>query len=330
MSQPAFIDMPRAMLRVVAVTLFGSLFSSAALSQDFPTRPINIVVPYAAGGSSDVVARLFAQKLGEQFGQAVVVLNKPGAGATIGTGFAAQRGQLGYTALLADNAQTVAPALYTKLTYDSVNDFRVAGFIGQATTLLLASKASGLQSVQDVKDRAAKNPGSTTIGTGNGSPSHLISELFQMKSKARLQVVPYKGASAALADLLAGHIDLVFTNPASASQYLDSGKLTVLGQTGEQRDARFPNVPTFKESGIEDLNVAYWFAMLLPSDTPPDVQARWRKEMAAALASPEVKTKLDSLGISQIAMSPEAAQNLIHDEAALWSKVSDAAGLRVQ
>lgn len=304
-----------------------ALFSPAALSQGFPSHAINLVVPYAAGGSSDVVARLMAQKLGERFGQSVVVENKPGAGATIGTGFAARTGQEGYTALLADNAQTIAPAMYRKLPFDAVKDFTPAGFIGQASAILFASTASGFKTVGDVLDRAKKEPGSATIGTGNGSPSHLISELFQIKSGAKLQIVPYKGASEALNDLLAGHIDLVFTNPASAAQYLDSGRIVALAQTGEKRDPRFPNLPTFKEAGVKDLDAGYWFALLLPADTPADVQARWRKETAAVLALPDVKAKLDSLGINQVGMTPAAAQAMIEREAGLWKNVVEAAGI---
>jgi len=312
-----------------ALLALAAMFApSAALSQTFPERPINIIVPYSAGGSSDVVARLIALKLGEQFGQSVVVENKPGAGATIGTAHAARRGQGGYVALLADNAQTVAPAMYQTLSYDAINDFWPVGFVGQARAMLFASTASGLKSVQDVRERAIKSPETVTIGTGNGSPSHLISELFQIRAGAKLQIVPYKGAAASLSDLLAGHIDLVFTNPASASQYIGSGKIIVLGQTGEQRDPKFPDVPTFKESGIADMDAMYWFALLLPSDTPADIKARWRKELEIALSSPEVSEKLAGLGINKADMTSDQTQALIEQEAATWKTVARSAGLK--
>ncbi|WP_144630442.1 Bug family tripartite tricarboxylate transporter substrate binding protein [Bordetella genomosp. 13] len=320
----------RSIIQRAALAVAIATASPFAVAQGFPSHAINLVVPYAPGGSSDVVARLMAQKLSEQFGQSVVVENKPGAGATIGTAYVAQPGHGGYVALLADNAQTTAPAMYTKLSYDPVKDFSVAGFVGQASALLFASKNSGLASVQDVLDKSRAKPRSLTIGTGNGSPSHLISELFQIKSGAQLQVVPYKGASAALNDLLAGHIDMVFTNPASAAQYLEGGRLTVLGQTGDKRDPRFANVPNFKDSGIKNLDVAYWFAVLLPADTPADIKARWRKEVDVALNSPEVKAKLDSLGINQTGMTPAAAESLIKDEAVLWKQVVKEAGIKAE
>ena len=317
--------------RILGGTLLGlasMLASAPSFSQAFPERPISIVVPYAAGGSSDVVARLLAAKLAEQFGQAVVVENKPGAGSTIGTAHAARRGQGGHLALLADNGQTVAPAMYQKLPYDAINDFWPVGFVGQARAMLFASTASGLRNVQELRERAIKNPKTLTIGTGNGSPSHLISELFQIRANAKLQIVPYKGAAASLNDLLAGHIDLVFTNPASASQYIGTGRINLLGQSGDQRDPKFPDVPTFKEMGVNDMNAMYWFALILPSDTPADIKARWRKELDIALASPEISAKLTGLGINKVDMTPDQTQEFIRQEAATWKSVAQSAGLK--
>ncbi|WP_442596879.1 Bug family tripartite tricarboxylate transporter substrate binding protein [Parapusillimonas sp. JC17] len=312
--------------------LAGAALFFAAIApghgQTFPSQPINMVVPYAAGGSSDFVARLLAQKLGEKFGQPVVVENRAGAGATIGTGLAARKGQNGYVALLADNAQTTAPALYKNLPYDSVDDFSVVGFVGKASVMLFANSNAGIKNVQDLIDRARKQPGTITIGTGHGSPSHLITEYFQLKSDIKLSVVPYKGAALALNDLLAGHIDLVFTNPASAAPHLKGGRIVPLAQTGDKRDERFPDLPTFRESGVQGFDVSYWFALLIPADTPADAKEKWRQALSAVLADPEVKEKFTAAGLSPYELDSEQARQTMREEVRRWEEVVKVAKLQ--
>jgi len=324
----SFLRRLRRVPQAMAAALAMLASSAPAGAQEFPSRPVHMVVPYTAGGSSDSVARLISQKLTEQFGQSVVVENKAGAGATIGTAYAARKGQEGYVALLADNAQTVAPTMYSSLPYDAIGDFHVVGLIGEASAMLFASQASGLKSVQDVLEQSRKQPGSLTIGTGNGSPSHLITELFQIKSGAKLQIVPYKGASAALADLLAGHIDLVFTNPASGAQHLKSGKIALLAQSGRKRDPRFPDAPTFDQAGVAGLDAKYWFAVLVPADTPEPAKERWHRALDAVLAMPDVAAKLDEMGISPSRMTPAQALAMIEQEARLWKEVAQTAGIK--
>lgn len=258
----------------------------------------------------------------------MVVENRAGAGATIGTGLAARKGQNGYVALLADNAQTTAPALYKNLSYDSVDDFSVVGFVGRASVMLFANSGAGIKSVQDLIERAKSRPGTITIGTGHGSPSHLITEYFQLKSGIQLSVVPYKGASLALNDLLAGHIDLVFTNPASAAPHLKGGRIVALAQTGDQRDARFPDLPTFRESGVQGFDVSYWFALLIPADTPADARQKWRQALAAVLADPEVKEKFAAAGLSPYDLDPEQARQTMREEVRQWEEVVKVAKLQ--
>jgi len=299
----------------------------AVCAETFPSRPVNMVVPYSAGGSSDFVARLLAQKLSEHVGQPVVVENRAGAGATIGTGLAATKGREGYTLLLADNAQTTAPALYRDLPYDSVRDFSVVGFVGRAEAMLFANKKLGVNNVEELISVAKSKPGTITIGTGNGSPSHLITEFFKSKAGVNLTVVPYKGASLALSDLLAGHIDLVFTNPASAAPLLKGDQIIPLAQTGATRDKRFANVPTFEESGVKGFDVNYWFALLVPEDTPPSAKAKWTEALNAALADPEVKTKFAAAGLSPYDIDSDKAQAVLLAEVERWKDVVKQAGI---
>lgn len=309
-----------ALIAGLAVTL-------SAHADGYPTRPVNLIVPYSAGGSSDAVARLIGQNLGEVLNQSFVVENRAGAGATIGTAYAGRRGQEGYTLLLADNAQAVAPAMFGQLSYDAVRDFAMAGFIGDSRVMLFASKSSGITSLQDLLQKAKAQPGKFAIGTGQGSPSHLMTELFQARAGVKLQVIPYKGASAALADLMAGHIDLVLSNPASGAPYASSGKISVLAQSGEKRDARFADVPTFAESGIANFDAKYWFALLAPSDTPAPALEKLKAALQASLKNPTVRQKLDELGIDALDPATAGGMEKVQAESVLWKNVVATSGI---
>lgn len=316
-----------ALALMTALAMVGHAHAQSQ-ADTFPSKPINMIVPYAAGGSSDFVARLLAQKLGEHFGKAVVVESRAGAGATIGTGAAAQKGQGGHIALLADNAQTSAPALYESLPYDSINDFAVVGFVGKAAVMLFSNQQLGVKDTRELIEKAKANPSTITIGTGHGSPSHLITEYFNIQAGVDLTVVPYKGSALALNDLLAGHIDLVFTNPASAATLMNGERIVPLGQTGDTRDPRFPNMPTFKEQGVNDFEVNYWFALLVPADTPEPALEKWREALAAVLADKEVQEKFDAAGLSPYDVEPQEAKKILEDELQRWQDVVKAAKLQ--
>jgi tripartite-type tricarboxylate transporter receptor subunit TctC len=319
--------------RFVALACAAALLPvlpAAAQSTDFPQKQITIVVPYTAGGSSDAVARLLGKQLSEQLGQPVVVDNRAGAGATLGTGLVAKSAPDGYTVLLADNAQTTAPSLYPQLPYDAVSSFRAIGMVGVAPAMLFSGQQSKLHSVKDLVEAQKGRPDGFTIGVGAGSPSHLISELFQMRSKLKLQMVPYKGASQAAIDVLGGQIDLIFTNPASAGQHLRSGKMSALGISGNQRHPAFPDVPTFKEQGVEGMDVAYWFALLMPAGVPEAVAQKWEKELATALATPAVGRALTELGITKSDLAPAQMQRFLAQDRATWANVVKTSGMKLQ
>ena len=316
-----------------AVAASGVLASLAAptCAADFPQKPITIVVPYTPGGSSDSIARLLGKKLSEQFGQPVVVENKPGAGATIGTGYVAKAPADGYTVLLADNAQTTAPALYQNLPYDAVSSFKAIGMVGIAPAMLFAGEQTKLRSIKDMRDDRERSKTGFTIGVGSGSPSHLIAELFQFQSKINLQLIPYKGASQAAADVLGGQVALLFSNPASGAQYIQSGRMNAIGITGTQRLASFPEVATFREQGVTGLEkVSYWFALLAPAGLPSDVSQKWEKALAEALAAPDVARTLTGLGITGLDMTPAQMQSFMTEDRDTWSKVAKDAGVKLQ
>ena len=317
-------------IRTWAAAAIAVLAASSVHASDFPRKQITIIVPYTAGGSSDGVARLIGKALSEQMGQPVIVDNRPGAGATIGTGLVAKAPADGYTVLLADNAQTTAPSLYSQLPYDAVTSFRGIGIVGVTPAMLFSSLNSKLRSVKDMQEAQARNPQGFTIGVGSGSPSHLISELFQAQSKLKLQLIPYKGASQAATDVLGGQIDMIFTNPASAGQHAKSGKMNVVGVTGTQRHPAFPDVPTFKEQGIPGLDsVSYWFALLAPAALPPEVSQKWEKEFATAIASPAVSRGLAEIGITKSDLTPAQLQKFLSDDRAVWANVVKNAGIKL-
>jgi tripartite-type tricarboxylate transporter receptor subunit TctC len=310
-----------------AALMAGLAASLNAYADDYPGKPVNLIVPYAAGGSSDALARLIGQKMGEILKQSFVVENRAGAGATIGTAYAGRRGQEGYTLLLADNAQAVAPAMFSQLSYDAIGDFSMVGFIGDSRVMLFASNTSGITSLDDLLHKAKAQPGKFSIGTGQGSPSHLMTELFQVRAGIKLQVIPYKGASAALADLMAGHIDLVLSNPASGAPYSSSGKISILAQSGEKRDTRFTGVPTFADSGIASFDVSYWFALLAPSDIPTPALEKLKAALQAALKDPGVRQKLDELGIDALDPRTAGGMEKVRAESALWKNVVSTSGI---
>jgi tripartite-type tricarboxylate transporter receptor subunit TctC len=318
-----------ASLLVMAAAVY-TVLPGTSHAADFPQKAITIIVPYTAGGSSDAVARLLGKQLSEQMGQPVVVENKPGAGATLGTALVAKAPPDGYTVLLADNAQTTAPSLYAQLPYDAVGSFRAIGMVGIAPAMLFSSQQSNLRSVKDMVEAQKKQPTGFTIGVGSGSPSQLISELFQIQSRLKLQMVPYKGASQAAIDVLGGQIDLIFTNPASAGQYAKSGKMHAIGVSGTQRHPAFPDVATFKEQGVEGMNASYWFALLMPAGVPESVAQTWEKELAAALASAPVSRTLTELGIGKVDMTPAQMQRFLAEDKATWANVVKTSGLKLQ
>jgi tripartite-type tricarboxylate transporter receptor subunit TctC len=321
--------------RTAAACVIGAIaalavFGGTACAAGFPDKPITIIVPYTAGGSSDALARLLGKQLSEQLGQPVLVDNKPGAGATVGTAQVAKAPADGYTLLLADTAQTTAPALYPRLSYDAVTSFRAVGMIGVTPAMLFASEQSKLKSVKDMVAAQKKQPEGISIGIGSGSASQFISELFQIRSRVKLQMVPYKGASQAVIDVLGGQIDLIFTNPASAAQYLKTGKLNAIGVTGTQRHPAFPDTPTFREQGVEGMNVSYWFALLLPAGVPEPIAQRWEKELAKALASAPVSRSLAELGITPGKTTSAQTQRFLAEDKATWAKIAKAAGIKPQ
>lgn len=312
-----------ALIAILALT-------APAAAQTYPERPITMVVPYAAGGSSDILARLLGERLAKGLGQSIVVDDRAGAGSRIGIEIVAHATADGYTLLLADMPHTIVPAIQKGVRYDPVRDFTPIGLIGTASMVLFVNPAVAATSARDFVALAKADPGKITVASGGiGSTTHLTAELFQDKTGIRLLHVPFRGAGPALTDLMAGHVQSGFTTLATASAALDSGAVRALAIAGEQRLASRPAIPTLKEAGI-DLVVEHWWGVLAPAGLSPAIAARLTAALQAVLDTPEFAARLQPLGVAPAHMAPEQFGALIASDTARWADIVKAAGITVQ
>ena len=304
--------------------------AAPAAAQTFPDRPITMVVPYAAGGSSDILARLIGERLAKGLGQQIVVDDRAGAGSRIGTEIVAHAAPDGYTLLLADMPHTIVPAIQRGVRYDPVRDFTPIGLIGTASMVLFVNPAVPAATVQDFVALAKADPGKITVASGGiGSTTHLTAELFQERTGTKLLHVPFRGAGPALTDLMAGHVQSGFTTLATASAALDAGAVRALAIAGTTRLASRPAIPTLREAGI-DLVVEHWWGVLAPAGLPPAVVARLAAELRAVLDAPEFAARLQPLGVAPAHVAPDQFRALIASDTARWAAIVQAAGITAQ
>ena len=304
--------------------------AAPAAAETYPDRPITMIVPYAAGGSSDILARLIGERMAKALGQQIVVDDRAGAGSRIGTEIVAHAAPDGYTLLLADMPHTIVPAIQKGVRYDPVRDFSPIGLIGTASMVFFVNPAVPATTIQDFVALAKADPGKITVASGGiGSTTHLTAELFQAKTSARLLHVPFRGAGPALTDLMAGHVQSGFTTLATASAALDSGAVRALAIAGERRLASRPAIPTLREAGV-DLVVEHWWGVLAPAGLPPAIAARLTAELQAVLDAPEFATRLQPLGVAPAHATAEQFRALIAADTARWAEIVKAAGIAVQ
>ncbi len=318
--------------RLILLALLA--LAAPAAAQTFPDRPITMVVPYAAGGSSDILARLIGERLGRTLGQQILVDDRAGAGSRIGTEIVAHAAPDGYTLLLADMPHTIVPAIQKGVRYDPVRDFTPIGLIGTAAMVFFVNPALPAATIQDFVALAKADPGKITVASGGiGSTTHLTAELFQERTGTRLLHVPFRGAGPALTDLMAGHVQSGFTTLATASAALESGAVRALAIAAEQRLASRPAIPTLREAGI-DLVVEHWWGVLAPAGLPPAVAARLAAELAAVLDAPDMATRLQPLGVAPAHVAADLApaqfRALIASDTARWETIVKAAGITAQ
>jgi tripartite-type tricarboxylate transporter receptor subunit TctC len=321
-------------------TLLAALTSVAVLAiaagaaaqtpADYPSRPIRIIVPQAAGSGVDLQARVLAQKMGELWGQQGVVENRPGANAIIGMETAAKASPDGYTLVYAPVSSVTTNAfIYKKLPYDALRDFAP---ITQTTANPLGAvvnPASGIKSIKDLVERAKANPGQLNYGSfGIGNMTHLMGVLLSIAADIKMTHVPYRGQTPAITDVISGQIPLAFTTTAGVTDLVETGKLNLLATFGQERDEQFPNTPTPTEAGYPSVVVVGWSGLLAPAGTPPQIIGKLHAGMVKALAMPDVKEAILKQGSKALSSaSPEAFERYIKSEAAKFHSVIKAAGL---
>jgi tripartite-type tricarboxylate transporter receptor subunit TctC len=297
----------------------------------YPDRVIKIVVPFAPGGGTDVIARTLAQEMAKNLGVNVVIENKPGAGTIIGTQAVAVSDPDGYTLLMGTFANAVNPSLNAKLPYDPQTDFAPVALVARSFNIVVVNPKSPIKSIADLIATAKAEPDKLSYGTfGIGTSAHLAGELFKNMAKVNLATIHYKGAAPAITDLIGGQIQLMFTTVASAASLIESGQLRALAVTSAERSPAFPQLPTVAEAGVPGYAAESWYGLFAPVKTPPDVIDRLNKSAAAAVQS-EVFKKLEvNEGLVMIAQPAAEFDRYFHAEEERWRKLIQDAGIKVE
>jgi tripartite-type tricarboxylate transporter receptor subunit TctC len=316
------------LIGAAGVALAASALQPAA--QTFPAKPMRIVVPLAAGGPGDVLARAIGQKLSEGFGQPVVIDNRPGANTNVGSEFVAKAPPDGYTLLATASTLTINPSLYASLPYDPIKDFAPITLIASTPLVLVVHPSLPVKSVKDLIALAKTKPGQLNYGSaGNGSTLHLAGEMFNSLAGVKLVHVPYKGVTNAFSDLLGGQISIMFPGAPIALPQVKAGKLRALGTTGATRTPAAPDLPAIAEAGLPGYEVSVWYGFLAPAGTPAPVVNRLHGEIVKILQLPDIKERWAALGAEPITNTPEQFAAFLKADLGKWAKVVRESGAKM-
>ncbi|MBB3180293.1 tripartite tricarboxylate transporter substrate binding protein [Variovorax sp. Sphag1AA] len=315
-----------------SIVAFAALaIVAGAQAQPSSTKPIRLVVPFGPGGVADLTARTVAQKMSESMGQSIIIDNKPGAGGVVATDTVAKAAPDGLTMLLMSNGNAVSVGLFNKLPFDTVKDFAPVSMLGYFDMAVVTQADSKFKTLQDLLAYAKANPGKVNIGTINtGSTQHLAAELFKRSTGVDVQVIPFNGSPQMINALRGGQVDAGVEILAPILGQINGKALRAIATMGTKRSFALPDTPTVAESGFPGFNVASWNALAVPAKTPPEVIARLNKEANKALASPDVKERLRTLGVEAAGSTPEQQSKLLKDEIKRWSDVIRQAGIPKQ
>jgi tripartite-type tricarboxylate transporter receptor subunit TctC len=304
--------------------------AAAAQAQDYPTRTIRVVVPFSPGGAVDGPMRLIAQELGKRLGQAVVVENKPGAGATIGTDVVAKAAPDGYTLLLASQTNAISATLYAKLPFEPIDDFTPITLIGREPGVVVVNPSLPVTTLSQFIAYVKERPGKVDYASsGNGSGQHLFAALLASKTGMKMNHVPYRGSGQATTDLLSGVVAMAIPGTAGMVGHIKAGKLRALAVTGAKRSPQLPDVPTVMEAGVPDYTAYVWMGLLAPKDTPPSIVDRLQREVVAVLGEEDVKQYMATAGIEIVGSTPAEFGTFFRAEKDLWAKVIRDTGARI-
>jgi tripartite-type tricarboxylate transporter receptor subunit TctC len=323
---------PALALALLALASAVTLPNQTAQAADYPSRPIHLIVPYAAGGAADSIARILAKRMGKAMGQTIVVENRGGGGSIVGTEFVNKAEPDGYTLLLGQSGPiSINPAVYKNLPYDPVKDFAPVSLTTTYPYVMVVNPSLGVKTLKEFVALARSKPGALNYGTtGVGAANHLVTELFDSKAGIKMTHIPYRGTALAVADLLAGQVQVVFADPVSALSHVNSGALIALAVTSKERSPVAPAVPTMSESGYPGFDAVGWHGILAPANTPRAIVARLYAEIREALKDPETRTLLESQAMQIVGSSPETFAGFIKQDIAVWKEVADQAQIEVR
>jgi tripartite-type tricarboxylate transporter receptor subunit TctC len=318
-------------VHVLALGAVLALAACGAQAQAYPNRPVRLVVPFAPGGFTDVVARILGQKLSQSLGQQFVVENKAGAGSTIGSDFVAKAPPDGYTLLMVSSTHVISPWIYRNLPYDPIKSFTVVGKLVDSPYVLLVHPKVQAKNVQEFIALARAQPDSVHYASsGNGSAQHLMGGLFVAMAGAPLKHVPYRGSAGAATDLVAGVVESSFAGVPNALAHVPNGRLKALAVTTAKRAPQLPDVPTLQEAGVAGYDASVWLALLAPAGTPPEIVSRLNAEVAKLMASPDTRKALFDAGVEPTPSSPEEMASYMAQELVRWGKVVKDAGIKLE
>jgi len=321
----------RKLFLAAAAAALAAGVAAPVQAQEYPTKPIRLIVPFPPGGTTDIVGRLVADKLGAELGQPIVVENRAGAGGSIGSGAIASAAPDGYTLGIATvSTHGINPAIYTNLSFDAIKDFQPITNLAAVPNVMSAHPSVPAEDMASFIALAKQDPGKITYASaGNGSVSHMMGELFKMASGTDLLHVPYRGVGPALNDTLAGQVNVLFDNLPSSLPHIQAGKLRALAVAAPERVAALPDVPTFAEVGLAEVNDSSWFGLVAPAGIPEAVLSKVHKAAVTVLADPVVKERLAQLGAAPVGNSPEEYAKQIADTIARNAAIAKQANIKV-
>jgi tripartite-type tricarboxylate transporter receptor subunit TctC len=311
------------------LVLAGALVAVPAPAQQFPAKPVRLIVPFVAGGTADVLSRVLAQRLTQQYAQQVVVENRPGSGGHVGAEAAARAAPDGYTIVFGTIGIHAAYEIYSKLNYDPARDLQAVVLYADMPCVLIVHPSVPARNVKEFIALAQKNPGRLNFGTaGSGSSTHMVAEWFKLVTGVNLTHIPYKGSAQAMQDLLGGQIELMFENLTTGIAQIKAGKVRALGMTSKGRSPSMPEVPTIAEAGVPGFEATAWFTIAAPAKVPADIVRKLNADMNAFFKSPEMQSRWVDMGLVPVGGSPADAEKFFVAEREKWNKVIKAAGIR--
>lgn len=315
-----------------ALMVLAPAIGMHARADDYPTKPIRLVIPFAPGGITDTTARAVTDRLGARLGQQVVIESRPGAGGNIGTEIVAKAAPDGYTLLLGfDGTLVINPHVYAKMPFETLRDFAPITRLGDATLILVAHPSVPANNIAELAALSKQKPGTLSYGSaGNGTSGHVAAELLRLTAGVDMLHVPYKGGAPAMVDVVAGQIQLVSTAVASAVQFVKQGRVKAIGVSSAKRDPALPDVPTFGESGAPGYVATSWTGILAPAKTPRAIIDRLNREIVTLLGDPEVQARYAAIGVVPGGTTPEGFADLIRADHMKWGKVVRDTGVKIE